>query len=134
MLDSPMHSMNEGIHYLVDADHDSNSSASSRTTPQCWKCNGVGRVQIKSSRADKADMTMTSASGVNSYYKQCSVCSNMITFPSKDKNKGIISKFTNYTTSGPLTCGNCDDPEYSPKEGETLCSLSGNYMIYQYAK
>lgn len=134
MVDTPMHSMENGIQYLIDSEGIQNFSISMNATPQCWKCEGSGRLIIKSSQAGKADECIISETGVSTYSRVCSICSNKIIFPLKDVSTGKISRFMNYSTTGPLTNGDSNDPIFHPKKGETLCSLSGNYMIYQFTK
>ena len=134
MFDTPMHSMEDGIQYLMDSDGVEKSCLKMNLTPQCWKCEGTGRLVIKSSQADKADSCVVSQSGIMTYSKICSICCGQISFPMKDTSMGKISRFTNYSATGPLAKGDSDYPDLYPRKGETLCSLSGHYMIYQYTK
>ena len=134
MYDPPMHSMDGGIQYIVEQEMKIVDYESFHPTPQCWKCGGSGRLAVKSSKADTADSSSTCENGVVTFYRECSICRNEVKFPPKDSGVGTISKFVNYAPTGPLTLGDCSDPKYHPRKGETLCSLSGHYMIYQYKK
>lgn len=134
MYDPPMHSMHDGIQYLTDPEHDILDQEYPNTAPQCWKCVGTGRLVLKTSQADKADSSSTDDNGVITYSKECPICCNKVNFPMKDSSIGRISKFVNYSPTGPAAHGDADDPSFHPKRGETLCSLSGHYMIYQYTK
>jgi hypothetical protein len=134
MYDPPMHSMDDGIQYLTDPEHDVFVQEHPSTAPQCWKCVGTGRLVLKNSQADKADSSSIDDNGVITYFRECSICCNKVKFPLKDNSIGRISKFVNYSPSGPLAHGDVDDPAFQPRRGETLCSLSGHYMIYQYTK
>lgn len=110
------------------------SSISSRSAPQCWKCGGTGRLVLKKSSADKAHSTSISEDGMVTYYKECSICKNEVIFPLLDSNIGKVSQFTNYTPSGSTIENDCRNPLFHPKKGESLCSLSGHYMIYQHTR
>ena len=134
MSDPPMHSMDDGIQYLTDPEHDVLTQEFPSTAPQCWKCVGTGRLVLKSSQADKADSSSTDDNGVTTYSKECPICCNKVNFPVKDNSIGRISKFVNYSPTGPPALGDVDNPAFQPRRGETLCSLSGHYMIYQYTK
>ena len=134
MLDTPMHSMEDGIQYLMDSYGVDKSCLKMALTPQCWKCEGTGRLVIKSTQADKADSCIVSATGMMTYSRICSICCGKISFPLKDTTLGKISRFTNYSATGPIAKGDSNDPDLHPRKGETLCSLSGHYMIYQYTK
>lgn len=134
MSDPPMHSMDDGIQYLTDPEHDVLIQEFPSTAPQCWKCVGTGRLVLKSSQADKADSSSTDDNGVTTYSKECPICCNKVNFPVKDNSIGRISKFVNYSPTGPPALGDVDNPAFQPRRGETLCSLSGHYMIYQYTK
>ena len=156
MFDSPMHSMDDGIKYVIDSEHGT-SSSSSRGTPQCWKCGGTGRLVVKNRivktsladkqgdiKSDQCDSSIIpnivsyfkecSESGVTTYFKECPICCNKVTFPSLDSNTGKISQFTSYTATGPAATADCRNPLFHPQKGESLCSLSGHYMIYQSTK
>jgi hypothetical protein len=134
MYDPPMHSMDNGIQYLTDPEHNVLLRKHPSSAPQCWKCIGTGHLVLKISQADKADSSSIDDNGVITYSKVCPICCDKVNFPLEDNSVGRISKFVNYSPSGPLAHGDTDDPAFQPRRGETLCSLSGHYMIYQYTK
>lgn len=131
MCDPPMTAIERGIRYVMISNDELQSN---NLRPQCWKCRGSGRLIVKESSKQNADCSSTDDKGMLKYYKTCRICVHEMNEPEPAHTNGRISVFKNYAQTGPTTPGNVADKHFQPKLGETLCSLSGHYMIYQYTK
>ena len=121
-----------GIQYTTSSNKDSKSSL----RPQCWKCRGKGLLLLKPSRALAAEVSSSSLNdkGLMEYFKACKICQHDKSDSEPARSGGRVSVFRGYEHTGPTTPGNVADEEFQPQQGETLCSLSGHYMIYQYTR
>jgi hypothetical protein len=63
--------------------------------------------------------------------KKCGFCNRVTTHKI---SIGKISEFYNFEIPGRNVIGDVKNPIYMPNKGETLCGLSGHFMIYQYTK
>jgi hypothetical protein len=131
MSDPPMTPIVNGIHYVISLH---NELQSTNLSPQCWKCRGSGRLIVKESKSESAEFSSMNEKGVLQYFRTCTICQNTMSNSGSTSTDGRISVFKNYTPTGPITPGNVTDDCYQPRLGETLCSLSGHYMIYQYTR
>ena len=125
------------------------TDASVRKNASCWKCRGTGKLVVKPSKVQKSNASNSheesleivitvddiSKKVTKIYYQKCRICSNEGIELQSNLSPGKISTFTKFPNpTGPYSIGSIDDPFFYPNHGETLCALSGHWMIYQYSQ
>lgn len=121
MVDPPMHHDNDGLQY-ISYETNENKKIS---TPQCWKCK-----EQSITKEDDNEVTGVADNELKDH-KKCGFCNRISTHKI---SIGKISEFHSFQIPGSRVIGDVKNPIYAPKKGETLCGLSGYYMIYQYTK